>query len=200
VHTKKVRRGHRARGGVMQDSAAARCPKSFSPRPLRERGRGVRVHAVTQRSEWRSKQGRLFLGPPQKTPPMPVTCCHFATQSEPQNFVVATSTHFVSCNKLKKSLIGIRGDVAILGLGKNSGTSGDFQPTRPTQRSRKVFPGRNLTFAESTGGVRQFVRLKPTVAAYPRNRGQRLEVRGQSGNRKRLAFLAVRCSALAPDR
>jgi hypothetical protein len=40
---------------------------------------------------------------------------------------VATSLRFKSCNKLKKSSIGIRVHLATLGLGRNSGPSGDFK-------------------------------------------------------------------------
>jgi len=69
---------------------------------------------------------------------------HFATQSEPQKSFVATSPHLICCNKLKRFLIVIRADLARLGLGRNSGASGDIELTRPTRISirwsRKLFP------------------------------------------------------------
>ncbi len=74
---------------------------------------------------------------------------HFAAQSIPQKSFVATSPRLGCCNKLKRILIGICVHLAILGLGRNSGASGDFHLTRPSpccsipcssiRRSRKSF-------------------------------------------------------------
>jgi len=124
--------------------------------PLAPCGRGAggeRVAAFRQRAEVRTKTGRLLWGPRKKSPhqcveallyalPRARRARYFAMQSTAQKSFVATSFRLTGCNKLGKFSVGIRAHLAILGLGRNSGTSGDFQPTRPTQRSRKFFPER----------------------------------------------------------
>ena len=119
--------------------------------------------------------------------------CHFASQSTPEKSFAATSPHLGCCNKLKKSLRVIRGHLGTLRLGRNSATSGDSQLTaqhdvfgsliaevfswtkpdvcRVDRRRLAAFVGADR-LAPARGYPsdrrRQFVRLKPTVAAYPR--------------------------------
>jgi hypothetical protein len=86
-----------------------------------------------------------------------------------------------------------------MGLGKNSGASGDFKPHPADTVLSNTAVAEALSWTNldarwcrplwvDATGVSELVRLKPTVAAHPRNRGQRVETSGQGGNRKRIAF------------
>jgi len=170
LRPKKVGRGGWRR---TEGSNQASLPPLVTPSPLAPCGRGAggegeghrqRSRVATRKPMdffWvhakKVRPPRGFASAPQwrnsSSPPAARRNFHFATQSIPKKSFVATSPRLRCWNKLKRILIGIWMHLAILGLGRNSGASGDFHLTRPSQRSRKFFPGRNLTFAESTGGV-----------------------------------------------
>jgi hypothetical protein len=123
----------------------------LSPSPLAPCGRmagGEGPKVCGSSANGSSKKRRLFWGPPKKSPPhcrgeetgfdRPAsTFCfsarwarYFAIQSIAEKSCFATSRRVGCCNKLKKCLIVIRVDVAILGLGSSFGASGDYQLTR----------------------------------------------------------------------
>ena len=109
----------------------------LNPAPLAPCGRGVGgegARASEKSGPVEQKGGGSFLGSAPKNSPSPKRLIRFLRLLCDAKYTQKTlCRNFPSPRMLQqteKNSVGIRIDVAILGLGRNSGTSGDFQLTR----------------------------------------------------------------------